>query len=74
MNYTNTDNIACLIFGHNYYKSKEKSASEITFVCKNCKKEITAKEYHNTHAKSKVDKTFETELKKLFLLRRSLAI
>jgi hypothetical protein len=69
---TNSD-LACLIFGHNFYKPKSFNKHSSKLVCKNCNTEVFTDQYGNFDASGSQDKTFEKTLKRLFLLRRQLA-
>lgn len=74
MHSTTSDNISCLIFGHNYYKPKKSNKNEDQLVCKNCKTQIEVDYHGNFDTSATKDKAFETSLRKLFLLRRQLSI
>ncbi len=74
MKSTNTDNISCLIFGHNFYKPTKGLHADNTLICKNCKHEFLVDEYGDFQSSGTNNKTFEATLRKLFLLRRRLTI
>lgn len=70
---TNTDNISCLLFGHNFYKKSTSISDADKVICKNCNHTATIDSHGNFNANGTNDKTFENTLRKLFLLRRKMA-
>ena len=69
---TNSD-LACLVFGHNFYKSEYFNKHSSKLVCKNCNTVTFTDQHGNFDTSDSKDKTFEKTLKRLFLLRRQLA-
>ncbi|ARV09831.1 hypothetical protein BTO05_09320 [Winogradskyella sp. PC-19] len=69
---TNTDNISCIIFGHNFYKPQEGESDTDHLKCKNCNSS-TIIDKHGNFNTSGADKTFESTLRALFLLKRKIA-
>jgi len=70
---TDTDNISCIIFGHNYYKSSEETSNNSQIKCKNCNTSLDINDFGNSHHNTPVDKTFKNALRRLFLLKRNVA-
>jgi len=71
---TNTDNISCLIFGHNFYKETDSETKKEQLVCKHCQAKVAVDHHGNFETSPTADKTFENTLRRLFLLRRKLAV
>ena len=69
---TNTDNITCLLLGHNFYKKELTDKSKDEVVCKNCGTQMVMAKNGDLDTSAANDKTFETALRQLFLLRRKL--
>lgn len=70
---THTDNLACIIFGHNFYKSQYKMQGQNLVKCKNCNTALTMDEFETSTPTETVDNTFKNALRKLFLLKRHVA-
>ncbi|WP_299115894.1 hypothetical protein [uncultured Winogradskyella sp.] len=69
---TNTDNISCIIFGHNFYKPQNEVYKNDQLKCKHCNTTVIM-DKHGDFNTSGADKTFENTLRKLFLLKRRIA-
>lgn len=70
---TNTDNVSCLILGHNFYKEQTFYKNSDKLCCKNCNHTILTDKHGNFNSSGSADKTFENTLRKLFLLRKTIA-
>ena len=71
MKTTNTDNISCIIFGHNFFKSEKDISDNDQLKCKHCNSSTTIDKRGN-FSSSGADKTFECLLRVLFLLKRKM--
>lgn len=69
---THTDNISCIIFGHNLYKQPN-DANNTQLRCKHCNTALDIEDFENSHLTQAVDKTFINTLRRLFLLKRNVA-
>lgn len=70
---TINSNLACHVFGHNFYKSESFNKHSSKLVCKSCNTVTFTDQHGNFDTSGSKDKTFVKTLKKLFLLRRQLA-
>ncbi|MBT8244327.1 MAG: hypothetical protein HKP48_05340 [Winogradskyella sp.] len=70
---TDTDNISCIIFGHNFYKSLDEVNGNTQLKCKHCCTTLDIDDFGNSHHTEAVDKTFKNALRRLFLLKRNVA-
>ncbi|RNC88033.1 MAG: hypothetical protein ED556_02265 [Winogradskyella sp.] len=68
---TNTDNISCIVFGHNFYKPEDGKGDQL--LCKNCSAKVTIDDHGDFNSSGATDKIFEVALRKLFLLKRKVA-
>lgn len=71
MKTTNTDNISCIIFGHNFFKSEKDISDNDQLKCKHCNSSTTI-DKHGNFSTSGAGKTFESTLRVLFLLKRKM--
>ena len=69
MKTTNTDNMSCIIFGHNFFKFEKDISDNDLLKCKHCNASTTIDKHGNFNS-SGADKTFEGTLRALFLLKR----
>ena len=69
---TNTDNISCIVFGHNFYKPQGEVNGNDLLKCKHCNTAAIMNKQGDFNP-SGADKTFENTLRQLFLLKRRIA-
>ncbi|MFD1062730.1 hypothetical protein ACFQ1Q_05685 [Winogradskyella litorisediminis] len=72
MNPTDSDDMTCLLLGHNYYKLAVANTNNETVVCKSCGKHSKINPQGDFTTTKYEDKAFVTALRKLFLLKRGL--
>lgn len=69
---TNTDNIPCIIFGHNFYKIENNTSDKEQLKCKHCNTKTYIDKHGDFNTKG-ADKMFVNTLRTLFLLKRKVA-
>ena len=69
MKTTITDNISCIIFGHNFFKSEKDISDNDQLKCKHCNSSTTINK-HGNFSTSGAGKTFESLLRVLFLIKK----
>ncbi|TCK67967.1 hypothetical protein DFQ05_1751 [Winogradskyella wandonensis] len=67
-----TDNMTCLLLGHNFYKKDHLNKLTDEVICKNCGTQMLIDSNGDIDTSAAKDKNFETTLRKFFLLKRKL--
>jgi hypothetical protein len=70
---TKPDNVACIIFGHNFYKTRRSDKIAHQLVCKNCNHISEIDNHGNFDISPTTNKALEKTLRKFYILRRQMS-